>query len=169
MAPPITTASSPHVASPHPTTLTIGDSITSNSRFINAITHRFPWATFPDILDKFLDLLPSLPTSIIRIVIHVGTNDTQMIPGVWTHQRQFRPPFWHFIDVFTAVYWLSQAMDMPAETCSFCHQLCAFCLIHPDYNHGGSGCVQGLQARRCSQSVVVWCCVTLLGFLTSSS
>ncbi len=75
----------PHVPPPRPlfprTIVIIGDSITRNIRFINAITHCFPGATLPDILDKFLDLLPSLLTSIKRIVVHVGTNHT-------THQDQ---------------------------------------------------------------------------------
>lgn len=59
-----------------PTTLIIGDSITRDIGFANATTHCLPGATVPAILDKLLDLLPSLPSSIIRIVLHVGTNDT---------------------------------------------------------------------------------------------
>ena len=59
-----------------PTTLIIGDSITRYIRFFNAITHCCPGATVPVILDKLLHLLPSLPSSVTKIVVHVGTNDT---------------------------------------------------------------------------------------------
>ncbi|KAG8001673.1 hypothetical protein GBF38_007428 [Nibea albiflora] len=70
----------PHISSPRPlfppTTLIIGDSITRDIRFINAATHYFPGATVPHILDKLLEMMHSLPTSIKRIIVHVGTNDT---------------------------------------------------------------------------------------------
>uniref|UniRef100_A0A3P8VXL9 SGNH hydrolase-type esterase domain-containing protein n=1 Tax=Cynoglossus semilaevis TaxID=244447 RepID=A0A3P8VXL9_CYNSE len=56
--------------------LIIGDSITQDICFINAATHCFPGATVPDILDKLLEIMHSLPTSIKRIIVHVGTNDT---------------------------------------------------------------------------------------------
>ncbi|CAJ1071444.1 Stonustoxin subunit alpha [Xyrichtys novacula] len=59
-----------------PTTLIIGDSITRYIRFFNSMTHCFPGATVPVILDKLLHLLPSLPFSISKIVLHVGSNDT---------------------------------------------------------------------------------------------
>uniref|UniRef100_A0A671VMR4 SGNH hydrolase-type esterase domain-containing protein n=1 Tax=Sparus aurata TaxID=8175 RepID=A0A671VMR4_SPAAU len=58
-----------------PTTLIIGDSITRNIRFFNATTCCFPGATVPVILGKLPGLLQSLPSSITRIVVHVGTND----------------------------------------------------------------------------------------------
>ncbi|XP_073328899.1 uncharacterized protein [Pagrus major] len=58
-----------------PTTLIIGDSITRNIRFFNATTCCFPGATAPKILEKLPGLLQSLPSSITRIVVHVGTND----------------------------------------------------------------------------------------------
>ena len=55
---------SSHTPSPCPlipsTTLIIGDSITRDICFINAITHCSPGDTVPIILDKLLDLLPSL-------------------------------------------------------------------------------------------------------------
>ncbi|KAG8004732.1 Stonustoxin subunit alpha [Nibea albiflora] len=70
----------PHISSPRPlfppTTLIIGDSITRDIRFINAATHCLPGATVPHILDKLLEMMHSLPTSIKRIIVHVGTNDT---------------------------------------------------------------------------------------------
>lgn len=59
-----------------PTTLIIGDSITRNIHFFNAITRWLPSATVPVIRDEHLNLLDSLPTSIKRTVVHVGTNDT---------------------------------------------------------------------------------------------
>uniref|UniRef100_A0A3Q3ENX3 SGNH hydrolase-type esterase domain-containing protein n=1 Tax=Labrus bergylta TaxID=56723 RepID=A0A3Q3ENX3_9LABR len=47
-----------------------------NVRFFNATTHCLPSATVPVVLDKLLSLLPSLPDSIKRVVVHVGTNDS---------------------------------------------------------------------------------------------
>ncbi|KAL7376822.1 hypothetical protein ABVT39_016513 [Epinephelus coioides] len=77
---PATCATGPHTPPPHPlfppTTLIIGDSITRDIRFINAITHCFPGATVRFIHDKLLDILPSLPTSVTKIVVHVGCNNT---------------------------------------------------------------------------------------------
>ncbi|KAK0131111.1 hypothetical protein N1851_034186 [Merluccius polli] len=45
-------------------------------RFFNAATHCFPGATVPVILDKLPGLLHSLPPTINRVLIHVGSNDT---------------------------------------------------------------------------------------------
>ncbi|CAJ1053420.1 uncharacterized protein LOC115567150 [Xyrichtys novacula] len=59
-----------------PTTLIVGDSITRGIRFFNATTHSFPGATVADIITKLPGLLQSLPPSIHRIIVHVGTNDT---------------------------------------------------------------------------------------------
>uniref|UniRef100_A0A8C9ZJ24 SGNH hydrolase-type esterase domain-containing protein n=1 Tax=Sander lucioperca TaxID=283035 RepID=A0A8C9ZJ24_SANLU len=53
----------------------IGDSITRDLRFHNAVTHCFPGAKVADILAKVMDLIPSFPTSIKRIVVHCGHND----------------------------------------------------------------------------------------------
>ncbi|XP_030290867.1 uncharacterized protein LOC115592365 [Sparus aurata] len=58
-----------------PTTLITGDSIIRNIRFFNVVTRCFPGATVPDILDKLPGLLLSLPSSISRVIVHVGTND----------------------------------------------------------------------------------------------
>ncbi|KAL7374432.1 hypothetical protein ABVT39_000429 [Epinephelus coioides] len=75
-----TCATGPHTPPPRPlfpsTTLIISDSITRDIRFINAITHCFPGATVRFIHDKLLDILPSLPTSVTKIVVHVGCNNT---------------------------------------------------------------------------------------------
>uniref|UniRef100_A0AAQ6ISP4 SGNH hydrolase-type esterase domain-containing protein n=1 Tax=Anabas testudineus TaxID=64144 RepID=A0AAQ6ISP4_ANATE len=59
-----------------PTTLIVGDSITRHIRFFNAATHCFPGATVPVILDKLPSLLDSLPSSIVRVIVHVGSCDT---------------------------------------------------------------------------------------------
>ncbi|CAJ1081170.1 hypothetical protein D4764_12G0010930 [Xyrichtys novacula] len=59
-----------------PTTLIVGDSITRGIRFFNAITRSFPSATVVDITSKLPGLLQSLPPSIHRIIVHIGTNDT---------------------------------------------------------------------------------------------
>lgn len=59
-----------------PTTLIIGDSIVRNIRFFNAITRCFPGATVAVILEKLPELLQSIPSSVCRVIIHVGTNDT---------------------------------------------------------------------------------------------
>lgn len=56
-----------------PTTLIIGDSITRDIRFINAITRCFPGATVPVIMDKILCLLPSLPASITKESLSLNT------------------------------------------------------------------------------------------------
>uniref|UniRef100_A0A671UXC8 SGNH hydrolase-type esterase domain-containing protein n=1 Tax=Sparus aurata TaxID=8175 RepID=A0A671UXC8_SPAAU len=59
-----------------PTTLIIGDSIARKIRFFNTTTHCFPGATLPVIIDKLPVLLCSLPSSINRVIVHVGSNDT---------------------------------------------------------------------------------------------
>uniref|UniRef100_A0A7N8YGD6 SGNH hydrolase-type esterase domain-containing protein n=1 Tax=Mastacembelus armatus TaxID=205130 RepID=A0A7N8YGD6_9TELE len=69
--------SSPRPLSP-PTTLIIGDSIIRNVRFFNATTHCFPGATASDILAMLPGLLPTLPSSIIRMIVHIGTCDTSL-------------------------------------------------------------------------------------------
>ena len=61
-----------------PTTLIVGDSIIRNVRFFNAATHCFPGSTVPVILDKLPTLLRSLPPSIKRVIVHVGSNDTSL-------------------------------------------------------------------------------------------
>uniref|UniRef100_A0AAQ5ZXM3 SGNH hydrolase-type esterase domain-containing protein n=1 Tax=Amphiprion ocellaris TaxID=80972 RepID=A0AAQ5ZXM3_AMPOC len=59
-----------------PTTLIIGDSIMRGIRFFNAITLSFPGATAADIAVKIPSVLRSLPSSVHRIILHVGCNDT---------------------------------------------------------------------------------------------
>uniref|UniRef100_A0A3P9LB78 SGNH hydrolase-type esterase domain-containing protein n=1 Tax=Oryzias latipes TaxID=8090 RepID=A0A3P9LB78_ORYLA len=59
-----------------PSTAIIGDSIIRKVRFFNAVTHCFPGATVPDILEKLPDLLRSLPSTVKRLILHVGFNDT---------------------------------------------------------------------------------------------
>uniref|UniRef100_A0A674MCA6 SGNH hydrolase-type esterase domain-containing protein n=1 Tax=Takifugu rubripes TaxID=31033 RepID=A0A674MCA6_TAKRU len=59
-----------------PTTLIIGDSIVRNIGFFNATTRCFPGARVLDILLLLPTLLKTLPASIKRIMVHVGTNDT---------------------------------------------------------------------------------------------
>lgn len=54
----------------------MGNSETANIRFFDAITHCIPGATTMDVHNKLCVLLPTLPTSVIRIVVHVGSNDT---------------------------------------------------------------------------------------------
>lgn len=59
-----------------PSTVLFGDSIIRNIRFFNATTHCFPGATVPVIVDKLPELLHSLPSSINRLIFHLGSNDT---------------------------------------------------------------------------------------------
>ncbi|CAJ1057824.1 hypothetical protein D4764_12G0010930 [Xyrichtys novacula] len=59
-----------------PTTVIIGDSITRGIRFFNVTTLSFPGATAADIANKIPSLLRSLPSSIRRIIVHIGCNDT---------------------------------------------------------------------------------------------
>lgn len=49
--------------------------IIRNVRFFNAITYSLSGSTTVDVLDKLQDLLPSLPDSVSRIIVHCGTND----------------------------------------------------------------------------------------------
>lgn len=58
-----------------PTTVIIGDSIIKNIRFFDAVTFGFPGATVPIIIEKIRELLPTLPITVNRIIVHVGTND----------------------------------------------------------------------------------------------
>lgn len=74
-----------------PTTLIVGDSIIRNVRFFNAATHCFPGSTVPVILSKLPALLHSLPSSIKRVVVHVGSNDTS--------RRQSELTKTHFLDL----------------------------------------------------------------------
>lgn len=60
-----------------PDTLIVGDFIIRRVHLSNATTHGFPGATVSGILVELLDLLPSLPASITRIIVHAGTNDTK--------------------------------------------------------------------------------------------
>ena len=60
----------------NPTTLIIGDSIIRQVRFSNTITRCFPGATVTDILNKLPVVLESLPSSVVRVLVHVGTNNT---------------------------------------------------------------------------------------------
>ncbi|XP_029958222.1 uncharacterized protein LOC115396479, partial [Salarias fasciatus] len=59
-----------------PTTLLVGDSSIRNIRFFNAITRCIPGATVPTILHDLPELLQSLPSTVRRVIVHVGTNDT---------------------------------------------------------------------------------------------
>ena len=59
-----------------PTTLIISDSITRKIRFFDANTHCMPGATITDVHERLCKLLPTLSSSITRIIIHVGSNDT---------------------------------------------------------------------------------------------
>ena len=52
----------------------MGDSITRNISFFNAITRCFPGATVPVLLDKLPGLLQYL-SSIARVIVHVGKYD----------------------------------------------------------------------------------------------
>ncbi|XP_068567592.1 uncharacterized protein [Cebidichthys violaceus] len=59
-----------------PATLIAGDSVVRGIRFFNADTCCFPGSTVPDILANLQSLLPTLPSSVNRLIVHVGTNDT---------------------------------------------------------------------------------------------
>lgn len=59
-----------------PKTLIVGDSVIRNLRFFNATIHCLPGATVQVILEKLPGLLRSLPSSITRVIVHVGSNDT---------------------------------------------------------------------------------------------
>ena len=76
-----------------PTSLIVGDSIVRNIKFFNTITRCFPGATVPVILEKLPELLQSAPSSIHRVIIHVGSNDTS-----W---RQSEATKAHFKELFS--------------------------------------------------------------------
>uniref|UniRef100_A0A3B4YB75 SGNH hydrolase-type esterase domain-containing protein n=1 Tax=Seriola lalandi dorsalis TaxID=1841481 RepID=A0A3B4YB75_SERLL len=71
-----------------PCTLRVGDSMIRNIQFFNVVTHCFLGATLPVILDKLPGPLHSLRSSIKRVVVHVGTNDT-----VRQHSEQTKNDF----------------------------------------------------------------------------
>uniref|UniRef100_A0AAQ5YZZ3 SGNH hydrolase-type esterase domain-containing protein n=1 Tax=Amphiprion ocellaris TaxID=80972 RepID=A0AAQ5YZZ3_AMPOC len=77
-----------------PTTLIIGDSIMRGIRFFNAITLSFPGATAADIAVKIPSLLRSLPSSVHRIILHVGCNDTAR-----PQSEQIKPDFQNLMDL----------------------------------------------------------------------
>lgn len=90
-------AASPPHRSPRPlfspTTLIIGDSIVRNVHFFNATTQCVPGATVAVILDKLPELLQSVPSSVSRVIIHVGTNDTAQLQSELTKKD--------FMDLFS--------------------------------------------------------------------
>ena len=71
-----------------PSTLIVGDSIIRNVCFFNAATHCLPGATAPVILGKLKELIPSLPSFFIRIIVHVGRNDTARQQSELTKAQQ---------------------------------------------------------------------------------
>ncbi|KAG8008872.1 Rab3 GTPase-activating protein catalytic subunit [Nibea albiflora] len=111
------TPGSPPMAPPllfPPTTLIVGDSIIRNIRFFNATTKCFPGATTSKIMDMLPNLLQSLPSSVERAVLHVGTNDVAHGNSEQVKEH-FKDLFktWQKPDVFSALN----------ETCSngFCY------------------------------------------------
>ena len=60
---------------PPPTSLIIGDSIVRYVKDRSAVTHCFPGAKVPDILEQIPNLLADYP-HVKKVVVHVGTNDT---------------------------------------------------------------------------------------------
>uniref|UniRef100_A0A3B3HCU6 SGNH hydrolase-type esterase domain-containing protein n=1 Tax=Oryzias latipes TaxID=8090 RepID=A0A3B3HCU6_ORYLA len=54
----------------------VGDSIIRHVRFFNAVTRCFPGSTVRDILERLSGILKSLPTTVFRLIVHVGCNDT---------------------------------------------------------------------------------------------
>ena len=75
-----------------PTTAIVGDSIIRNVRFFNAVTHCFPGTTVPSLLQKLPELLGSLPSSVKKVIIHLGFNDTSF--------RQSEETKKHFLKLF---------------------------------------------------------------------
>lgn len=73
-------------------TLVIGDSIIRDVRFFNAITYCIPGATVPVLLKKLPDLLLSIPDTIYRVIVHVGSNDTTQQTSETT-KKQFKELF----------------------------------------------------------------------------
>uniref|UniRef100_A0A673BKS2 SGNH hydrolase-type esterase domain-containing protein n=1 Tax=Sphaeramia orbicularis TaxID=375764 RepID=A0A673BKS2_9TELE len=73
---------SPSTLSPRPlfppTTAILGDSIIRHVRFFNTITRGFPGSTVTSILHELPQLLLSLPSTVTRIIVHVGFNDTSL-------------------------------------------------------------------------------------------
>uniref|UniRef100_A0A3P9LTL1 Uncharacterized protein n=1 Tax=Oryzias latipes TaxID=8090 RepID=A0A3P9LTL1_ORYLA len=53
----------------------VGDSIIRHVRFFNAVTRCFPGSTVRGILEKLPGILDSLPTTVFRLIVHVGCND----------------------------------------------------------------------------------------------
>ena len=82
----------PSLLSSTPTTYLIGDSIIRNVRFRNAITCCLPGAKVPAILKHLQHSIASLPSTITRLIIHVGYNDTS--------SRHFEDVKRQFMDLF---------------------------------------------------------------------
>ena len=93
-----------------PTTLIIGDSIVRHTRFFNAVTRSFPGAKVLDILTLLPTLLKTLPTSIHRVIIHIGSNDTVLRQSELTKR--------HFTRLFNSLehYKLSVFISGPIPT-----------------------------------------------------
>ena len=58
-----------------PTSVIVGDSIIRQVRLSNAVTHCLPGSTVAVILNKLPELLHSLPSTVTKIIVHVGCND----------------------------------------------------------------------------------------------
>uniref|UniRef100_A0A672FCM6 SGNH hydrolase-type esterase domain-containing protein n=1 Tax=Salarias fasciatus TaxID=181472 RepID=A0A672FCM6_SALFA len=66
----------PRITSPRPGPTPPPPRSIRNIRFFNAITRCIPGATVPTILHGLPELLQSLPSTVRRVIVHVGTNDT---------------------------------------------------------------------------------------------
>lgn len=66
-----------------PTTLIVGDSIIRQVRFLKTVTHCLPGSTVPVILNELPELLRSLPSTVTKIIVHVGcaTDKSVFISG----------------------------------------------------------------------------------------
>uniref|UniRef100_A0A8C7YY96 Uncharacterized protein n=1 Tax=Oryzias sinensis TaxID=183150 RepID=A0A8C7YY96_9TELE len=61
-------------------------------QYINAITRCFPGAKVKVLLQELPEVLLSLPTSVIRNIVHIGTNNTTLQQSEIT-KREFRELF----------------------------------------------------------------------------
>uniref|UniRef100_A0A1A8I174 SGNH hydrolase-type esterase domain-containing protein n=1 Tax=Nothobranchius kuhntae TaxID=321403 RepID=A0A1A8I174_NOTKU len=107
-------SSTPHPLFSH-STLLVGDSIIRNVHFFNVMTRCFPSATIPALLDKLPGLLYSIPASVKRVIIHVGSNDVTRRESVITQQH-----FNHLFDILKSSG-MSVSISGPIPTVSHGH------------------------------------------------
>ena len=80
-----------------PSIAIVSDSILRNARVPRAQIHCFPGATIPVLLERLPGVINSFPTSIDKLVVHVGSNDVAL-----RHSEVTKEHFIQMIDILVS-------------------------------------------------------------------